>query len=480
MSMLKLTRRQLLAGLGLGAAGAMLAACQPKIVEVEKVVTQVVKEVVKETVMVAGTPQVVEKEVTKVVEKVVQVPKTVEVQFLRSAATIVPENPLEQLVAKFEEENEGYTVKILTTATGDDYFTKLVTMTAAGTPPDIFDMPPWKLDVFKKENMLAELKEYADAWGMDLKTMPEALLQEYTMDGMLLGLPVMGNTVHLIGYNKDLFDEAGVAYPQRYWTWDDCLEASKLLTIDEDGDGDPEIWGLTFNVLGPATLLPYLWTWGADFYNYPELNKCTLNSPIALEALEYQLALIREHKVSPPPEMGAADLGITFAAGKVAMANVTSGSWKDPKDATQFAWPFKFGLVDYPKKFETRSLIHGNGLSISRITKNRDAAWTLMQFLNSEESQIFYSERMGTISGLISVGADYAFKNLPAEDLQVVKDCIEYAWSRVHWRTPIWDKSASGTQVPQMQNAWLGEQTVKEALDNTCRIVDEMFAELEK
>ena len=63
-----ITRRRLLR-LGLmGAGAAMLAACQPKIVEVTKVVEKEVEKevekVVKETVIVAGTPQVVEKVIT--------------------------------------------------------------------------------------------------------------------------------------------------------------------------------------------------------------------------------------------------------------------------------------------------------------------------------------------------------------------------------------------------------------------------------
>ncbi len=41
---------------------------EPEVIEVEKVVTQVVQETVKETVVVEGTAQVVEKEVTRVVE----------------------------------------------------------------------------------------------------------------------------------------------------------------------------------------------------------------------------------------------------------------------------------------------------------------------------------------------------------------------------------------------------------------------------
>ena len=66
----RMTRRELLRVGGLGSMVALLAACQPKVVEkiVEKEVTKIIKEVVKETIIVEGTPQVVEREVTRVVE----------------------------------------------------------------------------------------------------------------------------------------------------------------------------------------------------------------------------------------------------------------------------------------------------------------------------------------------------------------------------------------------------------------------------
>jgi putative aldouronate transport system substrate-binding protein len=74
-----LSRRELLRFAGLAVAGSALAACQPKVVEVTKLVTE--KEVVKETVVVAGTPKVVEKEVTKVVT--VAAPKEpIEISFI--------------------------------------------------------------------------------------------------------------------------------------------------------------------------------------------------------------------------------------------------------------------------------------------------------------------------------------------------------------------------------------------------------------
>lgn len=60
----------------------LLSACGPTPEPVERVVTQIVPQTVKETVIVEGTPQVVEKEVTTVVEKVVteEVEKIVEVE----------------------------------------------------------------------------------------------------------------------------------------------------------------------------------------------------------------------------------------------------------------------------------------------------------------------------------------------------------------------------------------------------------------
>jgi ABC-type glycerol-3-phosphate transport system substrate-binding protein len=62
------TRRELLKGAAASLGAAALAACQPKVVEVTRVVEKEVEKVVKETVIVEGTPQVVEKVVKEVVE----------------------------------------------------------------------------------------------------------------------------------------------------------------------------------------------------------------------------------------------------------------------------------------------------------------------------------------------------------------------------------------------------------------------------
>ena len=43
----------------------------------------------------------------------------------------------------------------------------------------------------------------------------------------------------------DMFDEAGVHYPEFGWTWDDFLAYSMKLTQDINGDGITDQWGCT-------------------------------------------------------------------------------------------------------------------------------------------------------------------------------------------------------------------------------------------
>ena len=49
----------------------------------------------------------------------------------------------------------------------------------------------------------------------------------------------------VVYYNRDLFDAAGVPYPEAGWTWAEFLDAAKALTRDIDGDGLPTsmVWG---------------------------------------------------------------------------------------------------------------------------------------------------------------------------------------------------------------------------------------------
>ena len=69
----------------------------------------------------------------------------------------------------------------------------------------------------------------------------------FTRDGKQYGLPKYHGALALY-YNKDLFDQYHVDYPDESWTHDDYLAAMKRLTHDRDGDGKTDLWGSMMDI----------------------------------------------------------------------------------------------------------------------------------------------------------------------------------------------------------------------------------------
>ncbi|MBX3061734.1 MAG: extracellular solute-binding protein [Anaerolineae bacterium] len=94
-----------------------------------------------------------------------------------------------------------------------------------------------------------DIRPLVEAAGYDLKQFPESLVNLYEAgDEGLLGVP-FAVYPGVLYYNKDLFDEAGLAYPPnefgaKYelngaevdWSWDTVAEVAKILTVDANGN----------------------------------------------------------------------------------------------------------------------------------------------------------------------------------------------------------------------------------------------------
>src|SRR5690606_3342619 len=70
------------------------------------------------------------------------------------------------------------------------------------------------------------------------ETFYPAALDAFAYDGVQYGLPITFSTVMLF-YNEELFDAAGLSYPDDTWTWDDVLEAAEAIT-----DPQNRVWGI--------------------------------------------------------------------------------------------------------------------------------------------------------------------------------------------------------------------------------------------
>lgn len=130
-------------------------------------------------------------------------------------------------------------------------------------------------------------------------------------------------------YNKRIFEEAGLKNPQELmdednWNWTTFIDAAKKLTVDKNGDGKLDQYGLA----GAHYVLSEFLIYSNDAVVFDEANrKVAFDSPHAMEALNTLYALYNEHKVVKENEGDAwEDPAKYFASGTIAM--YPGGLWE--------------------------------------------------------------------------------------------------------------------------------------------------------
>ncbi|MEN6547301.1 MAG: sugar ABC transporter substrate-binding protein, partial [Armatimonadia bacterium] len=277
----------------------------------------------------------------------------------------------EQSKIKVTLQNEPY----------DTYFSKLQTMIAGGTPPDVVFMESTRFPEFVTKNTLLNLTPYlqkeTEFTGTDFY--PEAW-QSYRYQGQQYGLP---NDIAVLGlmYNQDLFEIDFVKAPTTNWTWNDYLKAARTLTKDTDEDGRIDQWGTTVCPWWQV----FVWQNGGELVdNVQQPTRSTLATPAAQGALQFLADLSLKQKVAPSASltesMGRCE---AFTAGKVAM--IYAGHWDCPqlnkmKDSRWEAAPL-------PRGKQQANLGLGSGYCITSGSKRADDAWQFLLFMSAGEGQ---------------------------------------------------------------------------------------------
>jgi ABC-type glycerol-3-phosphate transport system substrate-binding protein len=400
MSVKKLSRRELLKGLGVAAVGGVLAACQPQVVKETVVVEKPVEKVVKETVVV--TEEKVVKEtvvVEKAVEKVVTatpVP-TVDPRELTGTFTFAAHNDIEApqaLLDHFFGENYPKMKAVLeVTPWGDGYFIKVQSQIAAGNPPDGMLMHESFAWSFAGQDLLLPLDDFQATNPMPGEREEYAGIDQLVYRGKTYVWPSSFANYGIV-YNKDIFDAAGVDYPEDDWTWEDLYEIGVMLS------DPPDVWGFTnggFDNTGwAAGWYPILKAYGGEMFDDTD-TICLLDSPEAIQTFDYMRRMWCD-KVVPPPataqQLGGA-YGV-FLEGRSAMNYFYTGFCENMHENRQK--DFEYGLAACPRGPRGRFIrIGGSQYAIPAGSKYPEAAWEFMRFaLGTEQAQQIAVEATGT------------------------------------------------------------------------------------
>ncbi len=283
---------------------------------------------------------------------------------------------LEGTISAFEAANPGIKVDY-ETASWDAYFTKLQTMVASNTAPDSFELNYENFVTYASRGALADLGPLMAAdGGFDTSIYNQRALDVFREDGKQYGLVESFSNV-VFFYNKDLFDAAGVGYPQADWTWKDELAAAQALTDPAKG-----IWG-TFSPIQFWEFYKTVAQNGGSILN-ADKTKVTIDSPANIEALQWMIDKVNKYHVTPSDaQLSGQSPEDLFKAGKIAM--LRTGIWMlgSFQDA-----PFNWDIALEPGNTQKAHHFFANGAVVSSGSQNQEAAYKWIKFLTSSPEAV--------------------------------------------------------------------------------------------
>lgn len=287
----------------------------------------------------------------------------------------------------FEATHPGLRVERINPGDAGSFYTKLQTMMAAGTPPDVFYCGDERLPSLASmgvlrplDELIAEDAERGESVG--LEDFYPVVLDAYRFDGEhagagpLYGLPKDFTTIGFY-YNKDLFRRAGLPEPGDHWTWEEFLRAARAI-------GELEgCTGAEF-VTWPRMLRLYLATRGCDVLD-EEGEELRVLEPRVLAALEdlYGWRHVEENTLTSGKSRVASGATV-FLTGRVGLAG-PFGRWVVPsyRQISNFEWDF----APMPRGEEQANVIASVAWSISSRSEHPREAWELVRSLCGPDSQ---------------------------------------------------------------------------------------------
>ena len=256
-----------------------------------------------------------------------------------------------------------------------DYKQALLNALSAGTAADLF-----YVDIFWSEPVFASGKvEPLDSYfsKQELAAFVPSLLGSFTYKGKVYGLPKDFNTL-AVQYNKDLFDEAGVAYPNQADTWDSYKQ--KLQQVQSKVK---DVAGLCV-VADFARFGAFAYATGWKPFNAQ--GKTVLDANFK-RAFSYYTSLVKDGAGKYAQDLGEGWTGGCFGIEK--SASSIEGAWVGGflKDK---APNMKYGTTLLPLDPTTKTrgnFVYTVSWSMNAASKNKPAAAKVLKALTSPEAQ---------------------------------------------------------------------------------------------
>lgn len=380
-------------------------------------------------------------------------------------------NPARQLqIETFEKMYPGIRVKIDRGAVTDP--TKLLMQCATGVGPDLIDLYMLEMMImFAEAGVLLDLTPYASAMGFGPESTYPTIQPRLFYEGKQYRYPC-NVWINCVIYNKAMFDEFGVDYPQPGWTWDEFVTIGEKFKGGRDKEGR-RIMAVA-NWAPEQIVMDLMAAYGARFFDDTGLY-CLLDQPEAIRALQHYHDLMHVHGVLPTPAeatsmvtQGGWGGGLNwFATGRAAMISI--GRWFTILLPNYPALHGKLGAVQLPRLPDRKStgICDARGAGVNAQSPYWREALLFLQYLNSAEyGQIIVAggDSLPPNPDLAQTGQDLVTELVPDPEFhQAYVDAIQSATAT----------TLSSFIDPGLVNLWLKEAI--ERVENTIQSPAESF-----
>jgi ABC-type sugar transport system permease subunit/ABC-type glycerol-3-phosphate transport system substrate-binding protein len=297
------------------------------------------------------------------------------------------------IVHRFEQAHPNIHIKIEPIV--DNFANKVLSMCAANLAPDISRMGFGNYEGFAERGILMPLDDFVKkSPDVNLNRFYPNAVQMCTLGGKLYNLPRAIQPYVMVYYNKRLFREAGLAYPDKNWTWDFVPhpeEGSRSFTylLDKLSKVRPD----GRRQYGYATAWPQLWfetlltsrnytIWDDD--KHPTNLRAT--DPAVVQLFSFAADAVNKKKWIPSnSEISTNNSSVhdEFVKGRLAMFQ--SGSWECMKLRDQMTDDWDVTVFPAYRGNHRYSIVDGNGTVIFSSTKYPQECWEFVKWMSGPE-----------------------------------------------------------------------------------------------
>lgn len=285
-----------------------------------------------------------------------------------------------------------------------EFSTQLAVQYESGTAADVvaMDFEPLEHVIYDRLLPLSNFME-SDEEFQSWEYWDPGQLEQYNYFGDYYALP-RGLYTYLFWVNVDLFEEAGIPVPGWDWDFTDFVSIAKQLTLDKNGDGNMDQYGVHIYHTHPDFYNPFI--------NPPDEKECAwytyddatgfvdgsnMDHENIVQGMQFIADLVNKHKVTPSPALGdVAATGLTFSNGKMAI-DASGATWSMGGFRAEIK-DFEWKAVPQPshtpgQPCDSHHVLQRPTGAIMASTEHPREAWEFLKFYSGPEiEKIVYEE----------------------------------------------------------------------------------------